>query len=1075
MSRFETQCELFVLLGNAVTVCLPYKMDKGEITCTGMHSIRLSTSFGINNNQIVLGYVMDGKAKDGDEDYICGFVDCFANQGRTPDAAELQKSCSCNVKQNPDGRIEYEVKHLNNQILTPAIALQLFIKYLVVHETTRSNVSFSRVTVAYPVYFTESTAQYLEYLLQSCLMIPLRCVSQLSCFVSGFGVSPTTPTAENRTLVLFADYSLFHVFACTHTSSRIVVRSHLETTRLSHSELVNITMSTILQSLDGVIGSNVVKESMDALFTACYQMLNKYTVQSVASLELSVKNTRYKRTFTDNAIFKVLSPLLSLLTTDISMLCSKLQWEPSSLSRIILTGEASSLFVFRRWLQQDFPSIDTCCCYDIFELLRSTPDVDKVLEWDGTSESLSAEHVVANATLPANLFDVLHHRRRKDAMRPSEEPLEVEETEVLTPLSFKVSLDAKDTEMIFSGDALKPKELTSEVTVEAAKAMSDVTLKQTAKSVRLTRGKEKQDEEEKQGEEEVVEVEEVEMEEEKEEKEIEKETEEEKGERKLRRRRGQSVNWDALTVISGPRKASVTALETMRKQLLPTRRRRGKKEMKEEREKEEKRKKEEEIEVKEKEERKVKEKTKEEKKKQKQKEKDEKEKKKKEKEKKSQEKKEKKGKKGKKESVSSSVSIPVPSFHIDSFRLLPTERLLQEWTLLPKQVITQPATLGTQQGLWDENLVSPLYTAAALQEDIPVSVDNGMHLHHYSNGATYSGGVEEHKRSGSGKLTYSDGSSYQGNFSSNARQGNGTMRKKNKCFFKGVFEADAPKKGLLTYSNGARYSGYFDAGLPHGEGIYYGNGQEALWDGEWSHGRMDGMGTYFFDNGNYYDGRMKEGQPDGEGAICDKEGNVLVKGKWKEGCREGEFLLFFPDGSYCSVNYEKDVKNGPCSFYDAQKTLVGSGKFEKDVFSGKGRFRFKDGSVYEGEVKEGEYDGEGVYTFPDSLVIKAVYTRNQKNGKVEITKGDSMHFEGTCKKNKVDGPGTERINGEVVYKGNYTSGIPHGKGIIYFDNRMYYQGTVKKGVVSGLGTIYDTDGKEVHRGSFLQNKFVGSK
>lgn len=134
MSRIETHYELFILLGNTLTISMPFKMENGEITCTGMQSLRLSTSFGINNKQITIGYITDGKANSVDEDSICGFVDCFASREYVPDMDEMQRNCSCNVRKNLDGRIEYEVSHMNNQTLTPAIALQLFIKYLIIHE-----------------------------------------------------------------------------------------------------------------------------------------------------------------------------------------------------------------------------------------------------------------------------------------------------------------------------------------------------------------------------------------------------------------------------------------------------------------------------------------------------------------------------------------------------------------------------------------------------------------------------------------------------------------------------------------------------------------------------------------------------------------------------------------------------------------------------------------------------------------------------------------------------------------------------------------------------------------------------
>ena len=57
MSRIETHYELFILLGNTLTISMPFKMENGEITCTGMQSLRLSTSFGINNKQITIGYM----------------------------------------------------------------------------------------------------------------------------------------------------------------------------------------------------------------------------------------------------------------------------------------------------------------------------------------------------------------------------------------------------------------------------------------------------------------------------------------------------------------------------------------------------------------------------------------------------------------------------------------------------------------------------------------------------------------------------------------------------------------------------------------------------------------------------------------------------------------------------------------------------------------------------------------------------------------------------------------------------------------------------------------------------------
>lgn len=257
--------------------------------------------------------------------------------------------------------------------------------------------------------------------------------------------------------------------------------------------------------------------------------------------------------------------------------------------------------------------------------------------------------------------------------------------------------------MIYCGDTPEPKKLMEEVAVESAKLRNEVKLKvtkptrstrgrkpkrdQVEKEIKETEEKDKEETEEKEKEtkeKETEEKKEMDKEEEEgmEEDDIEEEETEEKPKEeniKKRKRRRQSVNWDALTIISGPRKASLTALEMMRKQLTSRRKRRGKKEEKEE-EKVTKEGKKETKKPKEKEKRKKKE----------------------EREPKEIEKKEKKEKKEirtRKESISPpSLFLPSTSTPSASF---PRSVLSTNGPFLPKHTIVQPATLGTQQDPWD--------------------------------------------------------------------------------------------------------------------------------------------------------------------------------------------------------------------------------------------------------------------------------------------------------------------------------------------------------------------------------------
>jgi len=86
-----------------------------------------------------------------------------------------------------------------------------------------------------------------------------------------------------------------------------------------------------------------------------------------------------------------------------------------------------------------------------------------------------------------------------------------------------------------------------------------------------------------------------------------------------------------------------------------------------------------------------------------------------------------------------------------------------------------------------------------------------------------------------------------------------------------------------------------EEGQKHGRGIMkYSDGSS--YDGEWSHGVMEGYGTFRYANGDVYTGNFIKNKPHGRGLVMYKNENIY-DGEWSEGLRTGDGTLTFGNGS----------------------------------------------------------------------------------------------------------------------------------------------------------------------------------
>jgi len=170
-----------------------------------------------------------------------------------------------------------------------------------------------------------------------------------------------------------------------------------------------------------------------------------------------------------------------------------------------------------------------------------------------------------------------------------------------------------------------------------------------------------------------------------------------------------------------------------------------------------------------------------------------------------------------------------------------------------------------------------------------------------------------------------------------------------------------------------KYSGDLANGLQHGKGKMEFENYD-LYDGDWVEGKMEGYGTYrFYDkrkdgySKKQYEGHFRNNVREGIGRMTYENGDVYV-GQWQNDCRTGEGVCYFHNG---------DI-------------FQGIWKFDKMV---RGLYRKANGEIYDGEIKEGEYDGYGKYIWPTGKWFEGIFVKSLPHkGKLYTTEGTISEF-----------------------------------------------------------------------------------
>ena len=174
-------------------------------------------------------------------------------------------------------------------------------------------------------------------------------------------------------------------------------------------------------------------------------------------------------------------------------------------------------------------------------------------------------------------------------------------------------------------------------------------------------------------------------------------------------------------------------------------------------------------------------------------------------------------------------------------------------------------------------------------------------------------------------------------------------------------------------------------------------------------------------------------------------------------------LITFPDG---------------CKYTGMTKV---NKKDNKLIPHGLGFAQWPDKQSYQGQYKNGKFDGWGHYKAPNSHEFIGVWS-NGFFKKGEWKKYDGQHYVGEFKKSEFHGTGTMNYSGNYKYEGQWKDNTAHGKGkVTYLKNfekgekGEVWKGSFKDGEMHGKFEIVFPDGDIIDavykNGSHIKSKY----
>lgn len=197
---------------------------------------------------------------------------------------------------------------------------------------------------------------------------------------------------------------------------------------------------------------------------------------------------------------------------------------------------------------------------------------------------------------------------------------------------------------------------------------------------------------------------------------------------------------------------------------------------------------------------------------------------------------------------------------------------------------------------------------------------------------------------------------------------------------------------------------------------------------------FDGQGTLVEASGDRYVGAWVNGKRQGQGTQYYVSGDVYT-GAWLANQFHGKGKYTWSDGDYYDGDWVMDAKTGKGTFlFNTGNVATYVGDVVSEVLTGKATITYRNGNVYEGDVRDGQRNGQGTLTYAeDQTTYVGGWSVDKENGQGTRTIKTAAGIDtltGAWENGKIANVGTyvyQWANGER-YEGAFASGKPAGQG-----------------------------------------------
>ena len=233
---------------------------------------------------------------------------------------------------------------------------------------------------------------------------------------------------------------------------------------------------------------------------------------------------------------------------------------------------------------------------------------------------------------------------------------------------------------------------------------------------------------------------------------------------------------------------------------------------------------------------------------------------------------------------------------------------------------------------------------------------------------------------------------------------------------KGAHQTD--EDGIVMEYKGEKYLyiGEMDKnGFPSGLGTLYTQGKK--YEGNFSKGKLIGLGRYIDEEGTCYEGIFEGNKLISKATMIKlNENNKRVEyfGDLVDFKKNGKGEEMCEDEYNYTGDFKDDMWHGNGQIKNYETGDVYNGQFDKGEMTGKGILKWKNGEIYEGTFVKGIKHGKGIHKWPDGSFYKGEYINGIREGKGEYKWPDGRIFKGKFKNGKPDGKGKISYKGKTI-------------------------------------------------------------